>query len=248
MNGVVTLKDSSSPAKTAVTATDGNGNYSFTKAQIQGYVAPFMIEVNYTIGGTQYYLNSAVTAQDLTSGTATINVTPLTDLVISNIAGQIAQNVFNNGNFATLLTPTALSNGVQSLDVLLQPVLTQLGLSATLDLLHSSFNANGTGLDGLLDSVNVSVDPTTKAEVITNTLNGASITGTLTAPPTTPLSTANTTSATLTDLQAITNVFTNFATLMATNPTATTPSLLAFLIKPISLIKAKIFQPSCKMS
>ncbi len=230
MNAVVTLKDSSAVAQLAITTTDAMGTYSFTQDQIKGFTAPFMIQVSYRIGGVNFYLHSAVTAQDVTSGNATINITPFTDVVIGNLAGQVAQNVFNNGNFASLLTPAALSAGVQALDVLLQPVLTQLGLSATLDLLHQSFNANGSGLDALLDSVHVSVDPTTRSQTFTNTRNGTSVSGTLGALPPTPLSTTG--SASLTDLQAVNALFANFASVMATNPTATTPALLALFDQP----------------
>lgn len=229
MNGVVTLKDSSSPALTSVTSTDASGRYSFTKSQIQGFTAPFLIEVAYSLAGTTYYLHSAVTAQDLTGGTATINVTPLTDLVIANLAGDIAQNVFNSGAFSSLLTPAALAAGVLALDLQLQPVLTQLGLSATLDLLHQSFNANGVGLDSLLDSVHVSIDPATRNVVLTNKLNGASTSSTLGSPSSTPLSATG--GASVTDLQGIAATFNAFSQVMATNPAAASPTLLAFFDK-----------------
>lgn len=185
-----------------------------------------MVQIAYRVPGASFYLHSAVTAQDITSGSATINITPLTDLVIANLAGEIAQNVFNRGAFSSILTPTALGNGVLALDTLLQPVLSKLGLSATLDLLHASFNADGTGLDSLLDAVHVSIDPSTRNVVLTNTLNGATTSGTLSAPPTASLSATR--GGNLTDFQAITAVFNNFATVMASNPSANSPILLAF--------------------
>lgn len=226
MNGVVTLKDSSSPAKTVSTTTDGNGKYSFTPAQIQGFAAPFMLEVGYQVGGAGYYLHSAVTAEDAASGNATINITPLTDLVIANIGNEIAAKIFANGNYSSLLTKTALDGGVGALDTLLQPVLAQMGVSASVDLLRQSFAANGQGLDAVLDALKVTVDPTTKAETITNRLTNASVSGTLSAPPTTPIAAGVTNN--VTDLQAITTTFNNFSTLMATAPAPTSASLLAF--------------------
>src|SRR5438477_2041400 len=115
MNGAVLLKDSSSPAKTVSSPTDSTGKYSFTAAQIQGFVAPFMLQVSYKIGGAGYYLHSAVTAEDVVSGNATINITPLTDLVIANLGNEIAATIFANGNYSSLLTKSALDGGVMEI-------------------------------------------------------------------------------------------------------------------------------------
>ena len=226
MNGVVTLKDSSSPAHTVTTATDGNGNYAFTAAQIQGFTPPFMLQIDYKLGGVGYSLASAVTAADVTGGNATINITPLTDLVIANLGHQIAATIFANGNYANLLTPAALAAGVAALDAELQPVLAQQGVSGSIDLLHQAFTANGSGLDAVLDSLHVTVDPATGSETLTNTTTGQSVTGTLSAPPTTPLPAGS--SNNVTDLQAITATFNSVGSLLATSPSASDPALLAF--------------------
>jgi hypothetical protein len=226
MNATVTLKDSSAPAKTVSTTTDSNGKYSFTLAQIQGFTAPFMLEVGYQVGGAGYYLHSAVTAEDAASGNATINITPLTDLVIANLGNEIAAKIFANGNYSSLLTKAALDGGVTALDSLLQPVLAQMGVSASVDLLRQSFATNGQGLDAVLDALKVTVDPATKAEIITNRLSNTSVSGTLSAPPTTPIAAGSTNN--VTDLQGITTTFNNFAAVMATAPAPTSASLLAF--------------------
>jgi hypothetical protein len=94
------------------------------------------------------------------------------------------------------------------------------------DLLRQSFAANGQGLDAVLDALKVTVDPATQAEIITNRLNNTSVSGTLSAPPTTPL-TAGTTNN-VTDLQAIITIFNNFTTVMATAPSPSSAALLAF--------------------
>lgn len=226
MNGVVTLKDSSNPAKTVTTATDSNGNYAFTQAQIQGFTPPFMLQINYKVGGIGYSLASAVTAADVTSGHATINITPLTDFVIANLGHQITSAIFANSNYSSLLTPAAISAGVSALDAELQPILLQQGVSGTVDLLHQAFTANGAGLDAVLDSLNVTIDPATGSEVLTNTTTGQSVSGTLTNPPTTPLS-ANAINN-VSDLQAITTTFNSLGSLLASNPSATDPALLAY--------------------
>ena len=226
MNGAVLLKDSSSPAKTVSSPTDASGNYSFTPAQIQGFAPPFMLQVSYKIGGVAYYLHSAVTAEDVTSGNATINITPLTDLVIANLGNEIAEKIFANGNYSSLLTKSALDAGVLALDSLLQPVLLQMGVAGSVDLLRQSFTANGQGLDAVLDALKVTIDPSTKAETITNRLDNTSVSGTLSAPPTTPLAASATNN--VTDVQGVTATFNSLAALMATAPAPTSTSLLAF--------------------
>src|ERR1700730_4231075 len=175
MNGAVLLKDSSSPAKTVSSPTDSTGKYSFTPAQILGFVAPFMLQVSYQIGGTSYYLHSAVTAEDVASGNATINITPLTDLVIANLGNEIAEKIFANGNYSGLLTKTALDAGVLALDSLLQPVLLQMGVAGSVDLLRPSFTANGPGLAAVMYALKVTIDPTTKGEQITIRLDPSSV-------------------------------------------------------------------------
>jgi len=246
MNGAVTLKDSSSPAKTVSTTTDSNGKYSFTPAQIQGFAAPFMLEVGYQVGGAGYYLHSAVTAEDASSGNATINITPLTDLVIANVGNEIAAKIFANGNYSSLLTKTALDGGVSALDALLQPVLAQMGVSASVDLLRQSFAANGQGLDAVLDALKVTVDPTTMVETITNRLTNVSVSGTLSAPPTMPIAASTTNN--VTDLQGITTTFNNFSTLMATAPAPTSASLLAFFDPTNFRNDVRVSRPSCSRS
>lgn len=226
MNGVVTLKDSSSPAKIVTTATDSTGYYAFTSAQLQGLTPPFMLQIHYKLGGVGYSLASAATAADLANGSATINITPLTDLVIANLGHQLAATIFANGNYASLLTPAALAAGVTALDNELQPILQQQGVSASVDLLHQAFTANGTGLDAVLDSLNVTIDPSTGSETLTNTTTGQSVSGTLSNPPSTPLPAGTTNN--VSDLQAITTTFINLSTLLATAPSATSSALLSY--------------------
>jgi hypothetical protein len=241
MNGVVTLKDSSSPAKTVTTATDSNGNYAFTTAQIQGFTPPFMLQINYKLGGVDYSLASAVTAADATSANATINITPLTDLVIANLGHELAATIFANGNYASLLTPQALSAGVTALDNELQPILQQQGVSGSVDLLHQAFTANGTGLDAVLDSLHVTIDPSTGSEILTNTTTGQSVSGTLSNPPSTPLPAGSTNN--VGDLQAITTTFNDLSALLATAPSATSSALLSYFDHANFLHDGQSIQP-----
>jgi hypothetical protein len=228
MNGVVTIQDSASPAHTTTSPTDANGGYSFTAAQLAGWSTPYLMEINYEVAGVKYNLHSAATASDLTSGSATINITPLTDLVIANLAGTIAANVFKNqASYASQLTSTALAAGASALAAQLQPILAAQGVSSSVDLFRTSFSANGTGMDAVLDALKVTQDPVTNTATITSRLDGSSITNTMGMTNTATLP-APATTVPVTDLQAITTGFSNFSTEMTKAPAANDPALLAF--------------------
>lgn len=227
LGGVVTLRDSASPAHTATVATDCNGNYSFSLGST--FQPPYMVSVSYTVGGVAYQLTSAGTAASInSSGQGTINITPLTNLIIANVGHDLVSNIFSNANYASLLTPAALAAGQSALDQQIAPLLSQLGLSATIDLLGSSFQANGTGVDALLNVLSVNIDPITKLATITNALNSASVVDNITSTTlnTTAISTAGTTSSALTDLQGIEAAFQAFATQLAAG-NASSPGLIA---------------------
>jgi len=223
MSAVVTLKDSG--GKTVTTTTDASGHYSFTPSQISGFTAPFMLEVSYQVGGVSYTLHSAVTAADVASGNATVNITPLTELVVANNIGEYAAEFFATGNFSGKLTAAGLKTSTSAVNAIIAGLVTQLGLSPSPDLLHAGFTANGSGLDSLLDALKISIDPSSGSVSITNTLNGNSVTGTVSNLPATPVSTTG--SASASDIQAINFTFQAYAAVIATNPAASSSKVTA---------------------
>ena len=169
--GIVTIRDSSNPVKEKTAPIDSTGKYT---VDVAGMVGPFMLRAEGRVAGRHYSMYSGALQSD-TGGT--INITPLTDLVMSNIAGQIADNLFaNNANFASAITAANLQTEQAELRALLLPVLSELGLSATVDLLRITFNANHTGVDALLDALRVTIDPATASALITNIINQTSTT------------------------------------------------------------------------
>jgi hypothetical protein len=148
--GMVSVKDSLGTIRTVTIAADGK--YTL---DVSGLTAPFMLHAEGNVGGRTYNLFSAAVAADING---TVNVTPLTDLIVANVAGQIASTLYSSGNFSRL-TPTELTQAEANLRTRLQPVLTALGLNASTDLLRATFNANHTGQDALLDVLRVTVDP-----------------------------------------------------------------------------------------
>ena len=219
--GTVTIKDSSTPAQTRVTTIAANGRYS---VDVNGMNGPFMLRADGTVGGRSYSLFSAALSADVGG---TINVTPFTDLIVANIAAQIAETLYNSNNF-TGLTAAALASAQDTLRARLQPVLTAVGLSNSIDLLRATFNTDHTGLDAALDAIRVTVDPTTLVATITNLIDNQQITDNLASRTDATVLPQTNVATGLSDLQQIVAVFGQFTSLFATSlPSPTNAALLA---------------------
>jgi hypothetical protein len=223
--GSVTIKDSSTPVSLEKTVTiAADGKYS---VDVVGMTGPFALRADGKVGGRDYSLYSAATEADLNG---TINITPFTDLIVANIAGDLAANYYASGAFSTL-NATEISAAESALQLKLQPILTAVGLADSIDLLRSSFSADHTGLDGVLDIVRVTIDPVTKIAEIRNLISNTAITDNLSsktdAGAFTTQDAANV-AAGMTDMQLIVVGFDRFSALFATSlPGPTNPELLA---------------------
>ena len=98
-----------------------------------------------------------------------MNVTPLTDLVVANVAGSDSAAFFNDPDFS-LITAAAISDAEALLQQRLQPLLDAASLPGDIDLLHTPFSADRSGMDGVLDLISVSVDPDTDTATISYAL------------------------------------------------------------------------------
>lgn len=156
--GFVTVKDAKGATKTAPLV---DGNYT---VDVTGMTAPFVFRAEGTVGGDKYVIHSAASAAD---ANGTINITPLTDLIVANIAGQIAANYFDSGDFAGL-TKDQLDSETAGLKAKLLPVLQAMGVDSSVDLLRTSFTPLVSPLDKALDVLRVSTDPATNVATITN--------------------------------------------------------------------------------
>jgi hypothetical protein len=149
VNMPVTLKDSSNRAVTATTSVSG----AFT-LDSSNLAPPFLLQVTLP-SGTR--LLSVSTDANVT---ATINITPLTDLLVRSwygLQGQSADAAFAN----TVALPPPTPAQVRALAQALLPNL-QLAINANAapiaapaDLIAKPFAADGTGIDKLLDNTRV---------------------------------------------------------------------------------------------
>lgn len=169
--GTVTVKDALGATKTAPIGT--NGAYSI---DVTGMTAPFVFRASGTANGQTYVVHSIATAAD---ADGKINITQLTDLVVANIAGQIAQNYFDkfeqNSN-ASAASKAAIDAEVSKLKEKLLPVLLALGVDASVDLLRTPFTPLASTLDAALDTIQVSVDSNTNIATISTLVNQITIT------------------------------------------------------------------------
>lgn len=219
--GTVTVKDAAGTTRT-VNIGD-NGAYTINVA---GMTAPFVFRAEGTAGGSTYVLHSGATTADVNG---TINVTPLTDLVIANVAGQLAASYFESGNFATL-TQDEINAEKNALRDKLLPVLEAMGVEDSIDLLRTPFTPLASALDKALDVIRVSFDPDSQVATLTNVVNGLKITDDLstkaaeeTEADKAPLSDSGTTPSASDDVQAVTSAIQAFAKLFETGlPSAAT--------------------------
>jgi len=160
------VKDSAGHTRGGTIDTDGR-----YLVDLSGMTAPFMVRADGTVGGHAYSLYSAGVAADVNGN---LNVTPLTDLIVANVAHDLAGARFASGDFS-VFTQAELAAKEAALRASLVPILSSLGVQASVDLLRMSFAADHSGLDAALDVLDVEVDTTTKVATIRNIVNGSTV-------------------------------------------------------------------------
>jgi hypothetical protein len=164
--GQVTVRDANGSPRSSVIEADGNYNVDVT-----GLTPPYRLRAEGTVGGRTYKLHSYAVEADLNG---TVNITPFTDLIIANASGQIASAFFDSVVDVTL-DAAELELQEAALQKKLQSVLTALGVSAAIDLLHSTFSADHSGLDAALDIIRVEVNTESNVATITNLIDNIAI-------------------------------------------------------------------------
>ncbi len=147
----VTLKDSANHSVSATTSATG----AFT-LDTTSLTPPFLLQVT-TPGGTR--LLSVSTDGN---ATATLNVTPITDLVVRSwygVQGQSADTAFADPSAMPPPAPAQVRAIAQYLLGVLQLAINAANapISDPLDLIAKPFAADGTGIDQLLDHATISV-------------------------------------------------------------------------------------------
>lgn len=203
--GTVTVKGAN--GNTLSTTIEADGNYSI---DVSSLTAPYRLRAQGTVGGKTYKLHSYAEEADIGD---TVNITPFTDLIVANAAGQIAEAYFDN-NSSAAIDSAELDAQEDALQSKLQEVLNVVGVDAAINLLNSSFSADHSGLDAALDLVSIEVDTNTNIATITNLVENTTISDDIndTEDNTDVLDVVDpdALSDAVTDTQAITNLFGTF--------------------------------------
>ena len=161
VNAVLTVFDQTG-AKVCEVTVPAEGSYSCVLPA--GTKAPLVIQA--VRDDLTLYSTTASTA------TGTTNVTPLTTIVVAQLApnGDPSKLAAAVQADAGAVTAGAISDKAAQLVAALKPLLDALNLS--IDPMSGEFLANGTGQDRVLDTVNVSVRPDGAAANIEITVKG----------------------------------------------------------------------------
>ncbi len=130
---------------------DADGKYS--GLNLNGLTAPIIIEATGEFGQTPYTLHTLLNST--TSGTA--NVTPITSL-ISTIAAGTSSDSINLSSLSTSTLTAAIQQAKSTLATTLSPITSAIGLDLTTnDPVSQTFTTNNTGLDKLLDAIDIKI-------------------------------------------------------------------------------------------
>jgi hypothetical protein len=161
-NASITITCSDGTTKTGT--ADANGAYSI---DVTGCSGPYVVTASVQSGDAVQSLVSVLPTT--VTGSVTVNVTPITNAIAATLAsdGNPATLAANIATEKANITATSVSDRNAALAAALAPALTQAGVTGTVDLISTSFSANGSGVDKVLDNVKVTVTP--GGVTITNT-------------------------------------------------------------------------------
>ena len=152
----VTVTDSKGASKTATTGASG----SYT-LDVTGMTAPFVIVASGMVGDGAETLVSMVATQPTAGQAVVANVTPLTNALAAALdsTGDPLHMAANISTEAANITASNLATATTNLQTALGPLLAQLNISSSMNFITGTLTANGTGVDKLLDSLQITVAP-----------------------------------------------------------------------------------------
>jgi hypothetical protein len=206
--GILNVKGAN--GETVFTSIELDGSYSI---DVTALTAPYILKAEGTVNGKSIGIYSAG------ASAGTINITPVTDFILQNAMGENAESI--NENWVTdQVDEGDLSAAETNIQTQLTPILNAAGVPSDINLLTTSFSANHTGLDAVLDSISISYNG--DIATIENNLTGSSYTDDITVAGDGngfPLSDEANTQAVLNDLAEINDVWQTLVDLYSTAPT-----------------------------
>lgn len=209
--GIVNVKGAN--GATASSPIELDGSYSI---DVTDLAAPYILYAEGAVNGKSIAIYSAAIAA------GTINITPITDFILRNALGGQAEDAYNNWDTAQVSEDNlnVAENDVQNQ---LAPLLTGAGVTFDVDLISTAFNTDQTGMDAVLDALDISYSSTTAT--VTNNLTGSSYTDDITLVNDgigLPATDQSETQTALTDREAIDQVWQALVVLYASSIPSTT--------------------------
>jgi hypothetical protein len=205
--GIVNVKGSNGATASSTIGIDG-----FYDINVDDLSEPYILYAEGSVNGKSIRIYSA----SITDGR--INITPVTDFILRNAFGGPAEDAFSNWENSQIIS-SDLSDAETDIQTQLAPVLSAVGISSNVDLLATEFAANHTGIDLVLDIIDISYS--NNIATVTNNLTGSSFIDDVTLQNDGsgfPTSDEAATMAVLTDAQAINAVWQSLNDLYETAP------------------------------
>lgn len=152
VKGVVILKNATSSTVSISDEIDEEGHFSIEL--VGDMTGPYVLQARGTVGGRSICLHSIGTRADVS---ATVNITPFTNLVVGNIIGKDPEEYFVSFN-DPVLTKVATEDNINKHEALVRArfksIFQLFGVYfANINLINTPFNADHTGMDGALDFI-----------------------------------------------------------------------------------------------
>ncbi|MEI7784877.1 MAG: hypothetical protein WCK08_10875 [Betaproteobacteria bacterium] len=147
---------------------EADGRYA---VDVQGMTGPFVIKAGGRVGATWVTYYSVALASDVGG---TINITPFTDIIVSSLAGTVADK-FGNGADSKSVNSAKIESIRIALYQKLYPLLKHMGIEDGIDFLRSVFNADHTKLDALFDVLQVQTDEAANTIILKDFINNTTL-------------------------------------------------------------------------
>lgn len=210
VSGIVNVKGANGEVASSPINTDGT--YSL---DVSSLTPPYILFAEGTVNGKGIKIYSV----GVSAGT--INITPVTDFILRNAIGRSVETAFNSWG-TTQVSEAALSTAETDVQTQLTPLLNAMGVPSDTDLLTTPFQADHSGLDAVLDAIEISYNGNTAT--IVNNLTGSSYTDDVTVLGDSsglPAADEAGSQGALTDAQAINAFWKSLEDLFVTAPSST---------------------------
>ncbi|WP_028312172.1 hypothetical protein [Derxia gummosa] len=163
VSGTVLLRDAAGQRREA--RLDDAGRFRLAVADLR---PPFVLRASVVADERGLDLHAAALREDIGRHIA---ITPLSDLVLGNVAG-LAPARFFDAPDAARLSRSELDAARDTLDFRLRPLLAAFGVARDFDWLRARFATDGRGFDGALAVLRVSIDDATRRARIRDLVTG----------------------------------------------------------------------------